>query len=81
MRSRALLAATALAAGVFAPAIGSAQSAPSPGQIVQSLAPTGPPTYTKRGSPAGSTHTKAQTLGTTGTSRRTSSNTQEPSNG
>ena len=42
MRAPAVLAATALlAAGILAPAIGSAQSAPSPEQIIKSLTPTG----------------------------------------
>jgi outer membrane protein OmpA-like peptidoglycan-associated protein len=50
MRSRALLAATALLiTGIFAPVIGSAQSPPSPEQIIKSLTPIRAPTPTDRG--------------------------------
>jgi hypothetical protein len=50
MRGCALLAATALVAGVFAPSIGWARSPSSPGQIIQSLTPPRAPAPTKRGS-------------------------------
>jgi outer membrane protein OmpA-like peptidoglycan-associated protein len=50
MCSRAMLAAAAFfATGIFAPAIGSAQSAPSPEQILKSLTPTRAPAPSERG--------------------------------
>lgn len=64
MRSSVLLTGTALlATGIFAPAPSSAQSAPSPEQIIKSLTPTGTPAPMGRGiriAPTGVSQTSAQ---------------------